>query len=541
MEDDVPEVRDVFLDRVDDGLREGFAAVWPSAVAQRVRCVLDEARHDVLPRRSEGRIHRRRDAHVDERPVGEVPVLRVVVRLLDVIDARPDRDRALQLRPAPRERGEARRLREGEVRFARGALDLEVLDTADEVGGEVGSFQKFQERPLRVGSGRDDLRLDPFATSELDAHGPSILHEDLPDLRVHPDLGSVGTGGARDRFTDHSHAAADVPPGTVGAVDLSHVVMHEHVRGAGRAGAQERPDDPARAEPRLQGVRLEPLVQVVRRAHRHQPCERVQLVLAQRLHLLVQGEELPEFRRVQGPDVGRRHRQRRRDELREARHEPAESRVGLRIAAGEFRDCLECVLLVSVTVEVPPVRQGREARLLWDDLESVGRKFEIPDHLRSEEAADVGADRELEPGEHLLGHSGPSENATTLQDQDPFPRSGEVGRGGEAVVPPADHDCVVARGQRDTSCGLSVPGRRKTAGADRIGRGVKSLPGEDQRQRSRPATELSNSNSSSRSTSSVVASSPRFHWASRRSSRCKSGAGAAATRVLTASMNPRSR
>src|SRR5437773_9823504 len=33
VEDDVPEVRDVFLDGVDDGLRERFAAVRPLAVA----------------------------------------------------------------------------------------------------------------------------------------------------------------------------------------------------------------------------------------------------------------------------------------------------------------------------------------------------------------------------------------------------------------------------------------------------------------------------------------------------------------------------
>src|SRR5256712_13882625 len=81
--------------------------VRPVAVSQRVRRVLDEARHDVLARRGEGRVQGRGDAHVDERAMGEVPVLRVVVRLLDVVDARADGDRALELRPVPREGGEA--------------------------------------------------------------------------------------------------------------------------------------------------------------------------------------------------------------------------------------------------------------------------------------------------------------------------------------------------------------------------------------------------------------------------------------------------
>src|SRR5207237_10037674 len=154
---DVPEVRDVFRDRVDDRLREVLASFGPRALPQRVRRVLDETGHDVFSRRRQGGVQGGRHAHVDERAVGEVAVLRVVIRLLDVVDGRSDRDGALELRPVPREGGEAGGLLQGEVRLAGRPFDLEAFDAANEVRRKIGSFQELQEGPLRIRYGRDHL------------------------------------------------------------------------------------------------------------------------------------------------------------------------------------------------------------------------------------------------------------------------------------------------------------------------------------------------------------------------------------------------
>ncbi len=94
--------------------------------------------------------------------------------------------------------------------------------------------------------------------------------------------------GASVRISAPSDRAADaiaslmppVPPlrdapGAERAVDLAHVVVQQHVRGAGRAHAQERPDDARRRHRRLQQIGLEPLVEEVRGAHRHQLDERL--------------------------------------------------------------------------------------------------------------------------------------------------------------------------------------------------------------------------------------------------------------------------
>src|SRR3989442_15720676 len=101
--------------------------------------------------------------------MGKVAVLRVVVRLLDVVDGRADGDRPLELRPVPGKGREARGLFQSEVRFARGSLDLEVLDAADEIGGEIGALEGFEGRPLRAGARRGYL--GPAAFSARRGHG----------------------------------------------------------------------------------------------------------------------------------------------------------------------------------------------------------------------------------------------------------------------------------------------------------------------------------------------------------------------------------
>src|SRR5207245_10749178 len=54
LKDDLPEIRNVPLDRLEDRRSECLAPFLPSPFTQRVRCVLDEARHDVFARRREG-------------------------------------------------------------------------------------------------------------------------------------------------------------------------------------------------------------------------------------------------------------------------------------------------------------------------------------------------------------------------------------------------------------------------------------------------------------------------------------------------------
>src|SRR5207245_10729825 len=216
----------------------------------------------------QGWIERRWDTHVDVWSVRVVAVLRVVVGLLDVVHARSDRDGALEMDSVAGEARKARGLLEGEIHFAGGSFDLEVLDAPYEVGGEVGLLDHLEERPLRVGAGCDDLRVELLPAHQFYANRTAVLHQDASHLGIHPDLRAEEAGRAGDRLTDHPHPAADVAPRTVRAVDLTHVVVHQHVRGSGRTRPEHRADDAARAEARLDPIRFEPLVEVVGSAQR---------------------------------------------------------------------------------------------------------------------------------------------------------------------------------------------------------------------------------------------------------------------------------
>src|SRR2546428_14121287 len=92
MEDDLPEVRDVLLEGVEDRVPERIAPFLPRALPQGVRGILDETRHEALSPRRQGRIEGRRDAPADVWSVGCAAVLRVGVGFPAGVPARSERD-----------------------------------------------------------------------------------------------------------------------------------------------------------------------------------------------------------------------------------------------------------------------------------------------------------------------------------------------------------------------------------------------------------------------------------------------------------------
>src|SRR6266704_3120059 len=125
------------------------------------------------------------------------------------------------------------------------------------------------------------MRPQLVAIVQYDALRATILDVHPGDRRVAPDLGAKAVSRGGDRFADGPDPSLGESPGPEDAVQLAHIMMKEHVGGAGRAWTKERADDPARRLRRLEDVRLEPLIQKVRRAHRHQLDERVQPLAAE--------------------------------------------------------------------------------------------------------------------------------------------------------------------------------------------------------------------------------------------------------------------
>ena len=223
------------------------------------------------------RIDHRRDDDVHVRVTGELAVLGVVVGVLQVVDARADGDRAAQVRPHTRHACEVGQLVERQIHLARGPPELVAPDIRHEVcrGAPV--------RPRAAGTcgaGRDSRRPirapQLLAVLEYHAGGAAALQQDARDGRVGADLDPEAPGGAGDGLADGAGPAFGESPGPERAVDLPHVVVQQHVRRPRRAGSEKRADDPARRLGGLERVGLEPLVEVVGRAHRHELVERVE-------------------------------------------------------------------------------------------------------------------------------------------------------------------------------------------------------------------------------------------------------------------------
>ena len=220
-------------------------------------------------------------------------------------------------------------------------------------------------------------------------------------------------------------------------------MVQQHIGGAGRSHAQKRPDDARRRHRRLEHVGLEPLIEKVGRAHRHQLNLVVAVLVRQRAEAPRQEQQLAQLARVERHRIGRRHAEDRLDEPRHLHHRLAVFVVGFGV---ELRVASNLTMRRRVIVHAPEivaVRHRRERAVERQNLQPVARQIQIADDFRPQQRDDVGADREFEPGKHLLGHRGAAEHVPPLEHEDLAPRSGEIGSRGQPVMPAADDNGVV--------------------------------------------------------------------------------------------------
>ena len=160
----------------------------------------------MLARRRHARVDHGRDFHVHVGALREAAELGVVVRLLQVVDTGADPDHALQ-------EGRVLHGRElgcgvkRQIHLARRAAELELVDGAYEIVGQVLLVDEFAEGDVGIGAGDDRLGVDLVAIFESDAHGAAFLHDHLLHRGADPDLGSVTARHAGECFADPTGAA----------------------------------------------------------------------------------------------------------------------------------------------------------------------------------------------------------------------------------------------------------------------------------------------------------------------------------------------
>ena len=220
--------------------------------------------------------------------------------------------------------------------------------------------------------------------------------------------------------------------------------MEQHVGGSRRAHAEERPDDARRRHRGLEHVGLEPLIEKVHGAHRHELDLVVLIAARQTTKALQQEEQLLESSRIERGRIRRQHAEDRSNEATHLDHRLPVFVVGLGVETRVPRDLATRLRVVVHAPQVVTVRHRRERAVEREDLEPVRRQIELANDLGTKQRDDVRADGEVKALEDLLSDRGAAEDVAAFEDQHLASGSGQVGGGGQAVVPAADDDGVVS-------------------------------------------------------------------------------------------------
>ena len=249
-------------------------------------------------------------------------------------------------------------------------------------------------------------------------------------------------------------AALGDAPGAERAVDLAHVVVEQDVGRARALDALVRADDPRRRHRRLERIGLEPLVEEVRGAHRHELDEDRLLALRELLEAAGEAGQGQQRPRIEAGQVGRGDGQDRLDEPGHLDHQLAVFLVRLGVARRPAAQLADGPAVVVDPPQVVAAAVGRALALVErreraverQDVQAVPRQLEVADDLGPEQRDDVAEDREAEAREELLGHRGAAQDVALLEDEGLHAGAGEIGGADQAVVAAADDDRVVGLG-----------------------------------------------------------------------------------------------
>src|SRR3989442_6357492 len=122
-------------------------------------------------------------------------------------------------------------------------------------------------------------------------------------------------------------------------------------------------------------------------------------------------------------------------------------RLVLRIRRGillrELGDLSRGLLAVGPEEEMPSIREGAESLRIEGHLPQPElRELEVLDDRRAEQSRDIRGGADLESRGDLVRYASASETVRSFDDDDSWPRLGEVVRRDEAVVPRAYDDEV---------------------------------------------------------------------------------------------------
>ena len=281
------------------------------------------------------------------------------------------------------------------------------------------------------------------AVPERDAGRAAVLRDDVVDRRLELDLDPERGRGTSEDLGEPAIALLVERPRPELAVVLAEQVVEQHEPGALRVRPDPRADDRGRGHVALEDVRLEVVVEEVRRRAGEQPDRVVEDLPVQLPEARAQRGQADQLLGVVAPEVGRRLVHQRLDGLEDLGDVVVERVVRVRVVLRVPRDLLVVLAVVLPEEQVVAVLLRAEGRRHQDRHEAVLHELELVDDVRAEQAQGVRERREPEARAELLGDRRAADIAAPLEHERAQAGLREVRRVRHPVVACADDDRVV--------------------------------------------------------------------------------------------------
>src|SRR5215212_6956327 len=407
-----------------------------------VRDPLRKERHYVVPLRAERAVEDRGYDAVGERPARRLSAPRVLESLLYVVNGVGQLYGPAKVLPPTGVGGEIGQLRECKVDLDDPAAGVPPLDAPNELLGQLFASELLEEGDPRVRRRHHEVSLQLLAALEHHASYAPVPLQNTLDRRVGPYFRAELLRRTPQGVGDGPHTSPGISPGAEAEAGVPDLVVHQDVRRPRGRWTGPRPDDAVDRHRALHLRRLEPVVEQVPGAHRHEPGELADAGDIQSPHPPRQLQLIQEVEGMPGSQPGRRRQQ-------QGLHDPCQLSkplppppVRLRIPARKPRERLMIFRGVYAGHgQGSPVGESVVRRSHRIDLVPVMLQSQLVDDAPGHQAHHVRVRgdvelRRLPPGR--VGRSRPADLVAGLEHHRPQPVAGEIGPRSQPVVPPAD-------------------------------------------------------------------------------------------------------
>jgi len=151
----------------------------------------------------------------------------------------------------------------GDIQLARRAPYFEIFRFLYHVYRQVRSIHHIEKGTLRIEIRDHNIGVILIAILQGDTNCPAIPDQDTIDIRIAENLSAKGLIRLRKRTGDGTHTAAGESPGADIAVNVSHVMMQEHIGCTRGVNPQRCADNTAAGQVRLDDISFEIFLKVI--------------------------------------------------------------------------------------------------------------------------------------------------------------------------------------------------------------------------------------------------------------------------------------